>query len=153
VTPLDPAYASTLDPPWTSWTKLQGWIDVDFRNSGREETLALLDFQGTAGRGCYASYYVPAPQQTPMSEGNAHALLMKLQNVDPKAFFPVPTCGGNQTRWFTYNGRTYLDVRAAGQLTDYPMHEVGRLQGNEVERICRGTFTPIWRVASYWPFL
>jgi hypothetical protein len=149
---LGPAYSAALDPPWTSWTKLEGWVDVDFRNIGREEELALLTFEGSAGRGCASRYYVPAPRRAPVSQGDAHALLMKLQNVDPKAFFPVPTCQGNEVRWFTYNGRTYFDYHAAIRpFREDLFREISQVRDGRVERICRGIFTVDWQVRSLRP--
>ena len=135
------------------YTRLDGWVSADFRNIGQRDQLALLAFEGTAGRGCNFNYYEATQSGAPVASGDAHELLMALQEIDLDKFIPGPTCDRNLVRWFEYGGKTYFDNRSADPGAGVPFHEVKRLSGGEVARVCVGEFKVKWRVKTIWPHL
>jgi len=130
------------------WTTISGSMTVDFRNIGRQEPIALLEFDGAAGRGCAFSYYEATKDGRPTSTGEAHIVLMKLQNADPDGHEPGLTCGGNEPSWFEYGGKIYFDNKSPSD-PQGPYHTVSHIKGDQIERICHAEYTTKWTVKSY----
>jgi len=137
-----------------SETAIKGWVSVDFRNTGRPERLALLRYTSGAARGCDFNYYEILENRAPVSHGDSHDLLMKLQGVDLERFHhPGPTCSDNQTRWFNYRGQIYLENRPGPFVPTTPFHEIKYMRDGRVRQACHGEFRVMWRVKAMWPHL
>ena len=145
-------------------TRLQDRVNLDFRNIGHAETLALLDYSTGAARGCGFRYYDTISGDWIGVGGEARDLLMKLQGIDlsvasrkeyvepsePKLerYLHPPHCG-NTARWFEYRGRVHLDSAALHDDGLRPrFHKVALVQDKRVKLQCRSKFAVKWAVES-----
>jgi hypothetical protein len=148
-------------------TRLQDRVNLDFRNIGQKETLALLNYSTGAGRGCEFQYYDTISGDWTGASGEARDLLMKLQGIDLSAasrkeyvepsepklepYLDPPNCG-NTARWFEHRGRVYLDNFAKHDDGLRPrFHNVALVQGKRVTFQCKGRFAVKWEVESMGP--
>jgi hypothetical protein len=118
------------DLPSERWmTRVAGRVTVDFANRGVPAPLALLALESGAGRGCTFGYFDAIVDGKVASTGDAHATLMKLQDVELRN----DIVGGP-------------DVRGT-----QPFHEVRVLRGTQPETRCKATFAARWSVKSIGP--
>jgi hypothetical protein len=145
------------DLPSDRWmTRVAGRITVDFANRGAPAPLALLAYESGAGRGCTLSYFDAIADGRIASSGDAHAILMKLQDVELTAegpqIYTASRCDGGTPRWFAHDGLTYLDIAGGPDVRgSAPFHEVRLLRGTQIETYCKGTFAVRWTVKSMGP--
>ena len=125
-------------------------ISVDFNNRGKPSELALLAFDSGAGRGCRLSYFDATSDGAAVDNGAEHETLMRLQEIDLADFLPNGSkCGGNRAGWFKDGGKIYFDQSSpplARQTT--PFHVVSRVQGTQIETLCKSTFSTLWSVKA-----
>jgi hypothetical protein len=130
-------------------THVAGRITVDFRNADAPAPLALLSYESGAGRGCDLSYFDVITEGRVASSGDAHALLMTLQDVEPEVGRTAGPCDGRTPRWFTHRGLVYLDIATKPDgLGAEPFHEVKRVREKRAETLCKGAFQVQWKVKS-----
>src|SRR5262249_59988031 len=91
-----------------------GRVSVDYANTGAPTSLALVAFESGAGRGCAFDYFDLIAGGELARAGDAHALLLTLQDVDLSDQGPQDytsgRCDGSRPRWFVRDGVTYLDI-------------------------------------------
>ncbi len=154
-TPVDDAAGTDLETGrWM--TRAAGRVTVDFANRGSPATLAYLAFESGAGRGCVFDYYDAMDGDKLATSGDAHATLMKLQEVklskEDADVYTDGRCDGREPRWFVRGGATYLDMAGGpDRYGDVPFHEVRRLRAGKVETLCRASFAVSWQVKSMGP--
>jgi hypothetical protein len=145
------------DLPSGRWmTRVAGRLTVDFANRGMPAPLALLALESGAGRGCTFGYFDAIVDGKVASTGDAHATLMKLQDVelrdDGGQVYTSSRCDGSAPRWFARDGVTYLDVAGGPNVRGAaPFHEVRVMRGAQVQTLCKGTFAAHWSVKSIGP--
>jgi len=133
-------------------TRGAGRITVDFANTGAPAALALLSYESGAGRGCDISYFDTVTDRKVVASGDAHAALMKLQDIAPDAERTESRCDGSVPRWFSHRGRTYLDMASKPDASGIaPFHEVRLLRGTKAETVCKAGFAVRWTVKSMGP--
>ena len=142
------------DLPSGRWmTRVAGRITIDFANRGAPAPLALLAYESGAGRGCNFGYFDAIADSKIASSGDAHAILMKLQDValtnDGAQVYTSGRCNRGTLRWFAHDGVTYLDIAGGPDVRgSAPFHEVRLLRGTGIETLCKGTFRVRWTVKS-----
>jgi hypothetical protein len=142
------------DLPSGRWmTRVAGLTAVDFANRGMPVPLALLALESGAGRGCTFGYFDAVVDGKIASAGDAHATLMKLQDVelrnDGGQVYTSSRCDGSAPRWFVRDGVTYLDIVGGSDVRgSEPFHEVRVVRGAQVQTVCRGTFAARWSVKA-----
>jgi hypothetical protein len=145
------------DLPSERWmTRVAGRITVDFANRGKPVPLALLALESGAGRGCTFGYFDAILDGKVASTGDAHAALMRLQDVelrnDGGQVYTASRCDGSAPRWFVRDGVTYLDIVGGPDVRGTePFHEVRVLRGTQPETRCKATFAARWSVKSMGP--
>ena len=145
------------DLPSGRWmTRVTGRITVDFANQGTPVPLALLALESGAGRGCTFGYFDELKDGKIASAGDAHAALMKLQDValttDSGQTYTSSRCDATTPRWFVRDGVTYLDIAGGADVRgSAPFHEVRLARGTQIETRCKGTFAVRWAVKSMGP--
>ncbi len=145
------------DLPSGRWmTRVAGRVTVDFANRGTPAPLALLALESGAGRGCTFGYFDAIVDGKIASTGDAHAALMRLQDVelrtDSGQVYTSSRCDGSAPRWFVHDGATYLDIVGGPDVRGTePFHEVRVLRGTQAETRCKGTFAAHWSVKSIGP--
>lgn len=127
-------------------TSGKGAGHVDFDNDGADENLVFLQYASGAGRGCDYNYFdLLNKEGDGFSTSKKRALLLKLQGVGdmPHVRHPVPSCSGNTTGWFRYNGVTYFETKYPG---DEPtrdgqkFHTVSFIKNGEINKVCDAEF-------------
>lgn len=139
---------------WSS--RVAGHVLVDYANTGTPTSLALVSLESGAGRGCAFDYFDLIADGGLARAGDAHALLMRLQDVELSdqgtQDYTSGRCDGSTPRWFTRDGATYIDIAGGPDVRGIePFHEVRLLRGGKVEIVCRGTFAVSWTVKSMGP--
>ncbi len=130
-------------------TRITGRVTVDVANTGTPAALALLTYESGAGRGCDISYFDLVMDGKVVASGDAHAALMKLQDIEPDAQRTGSRCDGGVPRWFAHRGRTYLDIASKPEALGVPpFHEVRALRGMKAETACKADFTVRWTLKS-----
>lgn len=149
-------------------TSLKGMLTLDFRNTGRAVSLALLDYASGAGRGCEFKYYDTVSNGRIGVPGESRDVLMAAQDInlsgaslkeypDPselkaESYFRPPHCGGVTPRWFEHNRRIFLDTAAErddGVLARF--RTVSLIENTGVGPVCRGEFSETWKVDAMGP--
>jgi hypothetical protein len=131
-----------------------GHVSVDYANTGTATSLALVQLASGAGRGCDLNYFDLIADGQLARAGDAHALLMKLQDVEVSdqgagRDYTQGRCDGSTPRWFTRDGVTYIDIAGGpGVRITEPFHEVRRLRAGRIETLCKGSFAVSWKVKS-----
>jgi hypothetical protein len=148
------ADADAASRRWNS--RVAGRVSVDCANTGTPTPLALVAFESGAGRGCAFDYFDRVAGGALARSGDAHALLMKLQDVklsDQGAQdYTSGRCDGSRPRWFVRDGVTYLDIAGGPDVRGVePFHEVQLLRKDRIETVCSGTFAAGWKVKSMGP--
>jgi hypothetical protein len=147
-------------------TRLIGRLHLDFRNTGKPEALALLDYESGSARGCGFKYY-DTLEPTLGANSPSRATLLAAQHIDlagqdPKEYAPSeaqltpyldpPHCGIVTARWLVDRGKTYLDQAAE---RDHGLRErfrsVMMIDGTRVTPRCKGAYEVQWRVKSMAP--
>ncbi len=144
------------DPELSSgrWkTRVAGRLSVDFANRGTPVPLALLELESGAGRGCTFGYFDALEDGKIASNGETHAALMRLQDVELHneggQVYTASRCDGSAPRWFTRDGVTYLDIVGGSDVRGTePFHQVRVVRGTEVATVCKGAFAVHWSVKS-----
>ena len=135
------------------WTHGLGALSIDFNNRGKPSGLALLAFDSSAGRGCRMNYFDAMRDGAVVDKGAEHETLMRLQEINLADFFPNrDKCGGNGVGWFRDGGKIYFDQSSpplARETT--PFHVVSRVEGTEIETLCKATFSTLWSVKAMGP--
>jgi hypothetical protein len=145
------------DLPSGRWmTRVAGRVTVDFANRGTAGPLALLALESGAGRGCTFGYFDAVVDGKIAAAGEAHAALMKLQDVELRTdggqVYTSNRCDGSAPRWFVRDGVTYLDIVGGPDVRGTePFHEVRVVHGTQVETRCKATFAAHWSVKSMGP--
>ncbi len=129
-------------------TRVAGRVAVDFANRGAPAQLALLAYESGAGRGCRFGYFDLIADGKVADTGEAHALLMKLQGVEPSADHTSGSCDDGTPRWFEDGGSTYLDMGRGAARSGPPFHEVRLVRGGRIETLCKASFSVRWSVQS-----
>lgn len=132
-------------------TRAAGRATVDFANTGAPTLLALLAYESGAGRGCAFSYFDTVTGDRIASSGDAHATLMKLQDVELDAQWTSGRCDGRVPRWFRHGDLVYLDIASPADTIMDPFHEVRLVRNGEIETRCKGEFAVRWQVKSMGP--
>jgi hypothetical protein len=132
-------------------TATTGRVEVDFRNRGKPEPLALLAYESGAGRGCTYRYYEALAGSDDVAEqGDSHAVLMALQSI--RLDQPVrigPSCRDNDPRWFSYRGKVYFDNASRPDSYGEPFfREIKLVDDRQVATLCRGEFKVRWKVQT-----
>jgi len=156
---LAPADAQDADADaaarrWNS--RVAGHVSVDYANTGAATPLALVAFRSGAGRGCEFDYFDLTVGGTLAHAGDAHALLLKLQDVElsgqGELDYTSGRCDGSRPRWFVRDGVTFLDIAGGPDVRgEEPFHEVRLARNGQVETACRGSFAVSWTVKSMGP--
>ncbi|HLH87442.1 MAG TPA: hypothetical protein VKX28_03210 [Xanthobacteraceae bacterium] len=136
---------------WSS--RIVGHVMVDFANTGVPAALALVAFESGAGRGCDLNYFDAVVDGKLARGGDAHAMLMKLQDVELSdqgdQDYTQSRCDGSTPRWFVLGGVTYLDIAGGPDVRGVePFHEVRRLRAGRIETLCKGSFAVSWKLKS-----
>ena len=127
-------------------TSDRGAGHVDFDNDGTDEYLAYLQYASGAGRGCdYNFFDLLNTKGDGFSTSKKRALLRKLQGVGdmPHVRHPVPSCSGNATGWFQYNGITYFETKYPGDeptRAGQSFHTVSYIKNGEITKVCEAQF-------------
>jgi hypothetical protein len=111
-----------------------------------------------AGRGCTFDYFDLIAGGELARAGDAHALLMTLQDVELSGQGPQDytsgRCDASRPRWFIRGGVTYLDIAGGPDVRGVePFHEVRLGRNGKVEAVCRGSFAVSWTVNAMGPEL
>jgi hypothetical protein len=139
---------------WSS--RVAGHVSVDFANTGRPTSLALVALESGAGRGCALDYFDLIVGGELARSGDDHGLLMKLQDVElsdqGSQDYTSGRCDGSTPRWFARNGLTYIDIAGGPDVRGMePFHELRLLRKNRVATLCKGTFAVSWTIKSMGP--
>jgi hypothetical protein len=139
---------------WSS--RVAGHVTVDVANIGVPTPLALVAFESGAGRGCDLNYFDVVIGGKLARSGNAHAMLMKLQDVEISdqgdQDYTAGRCDGSTPRWFVLDGLTYVDIAGGPDVRGAePFHEVRLARGTKLGTICKGSFAVSWKVKAIGP--
>jgi hypothetical protein len=148
------ADADVASRRWSS--RVAGHVTVDFANSGMPTSLALVAYESGAGRGCDLDYFDAVVGGKLARSGNAHAMLMKLQDIELSdqgdQDYTDSRCDGSTPRWFVLDGLTYLDIAGGPDVRGVePFHEVRLARGTKLGTVCKGSFTVSWKLKSMGP--
>jgi hypothetical protein len=160
----DVSYVKVADAPeadadvasrrWSS--RVTGHVMVDFDNTGTSTALTLVEFASGAGRGCDLNYFDVILGGKLARAGNAHAILMKLQDIELSeqgaVDFTQGRCDGSTPRWFARDGLIYVDIAGGPDVRGTePFHEVRLAHGTRLDTVCKGSFAVSWKVKSIGP--
>ena len=148
------ADADVASRRWMS--RVTGHVTIDYANIGVPTLLALVAYESGAGRGCDLNYFDVVFDGKLARAGNAHAMLMKLQDVElsdqGEQDFTSGRCDGSTPRWFVRDGLTYADIAGGPDVRGVePFHEVRLARGGRITTVCRGSFAVSWTVKSMGP--
>jgi hypothetical protein len=113
----DPAPAPT---DWNFTASVRGRVRVDFENAGAPTDLYLMEAGSTAGSGCTLQYFDTTRADQP-SPARAQIMAMQRMEVTEEEAYPRRTCRDAQPRWFSFQGKQYLETKA--ERASSPRHE------------------------------
>jgi hypothetical protein len=151
------AHDSDADVASRRWSsRVAGHVTVDFANIGVPTLLALVAYESGAGRGCDLDYFDAVIGSKLARAGNAHTMLMKLQDVELSdqgdQDYTDSRCDGSTPRWFVRDGLTYIDIAGGPDVRGVePFHEVRLARGTKLGTICKGSFAVSWKLKSMGP--
>jgi hypothetical protein len=121
-------------------------LKVDFDNDGNDDVLVRLQYTSGAGRGCdYSFFDLLNARRDGFSTSKGRTLLQEMQRTakEPHMRHNVPSCSGNTTGWFRYNGITYYETKYPG---DEPkgerqkFHRVSYIKDGNIKTVCEANF-------------
>jgi hypothetical protein len=121
-----------------------GWVDFD--NDGAPDLLVRLQYASGAGRGCdYEHFDLLNEARDSMESSPRRELLRAMQGLgtSSRSAHPVPSCEGNVTGWFRYNGVTYLETKYRGDQptnTRQEFHTVSYIENGQIRSACEARF-------------
>lgn len=135
---------------------------LDFDNDGKEDTIAIMHFEGSGGRGCDFSYMLLEDEsKNARFDTPSAALLDKIQGGlgTPESSGPgdvtTHSCGGNKIRWLksaAYEGHVNYFLEFKGNRQNFHSGYdwwVRTIKAGQVVDVCKGDVRREVRVSAY----